>query len=260
MKYSLMLLCSLSTLSLAACSQDDQAVHVQNKGHLFYGHDGIQRASFTSIARPNINKYNPSPYSPDYRVGNGKVQMEAFTPIVAAQPSPATYRVENSAIGAVQSSDLAPPSKPWTPPTISNHSRVHSAANQSATFIPPVEGSVASNFGKQENGAVNDGVNYMLPAGEPVYASAAGEIAYVGDELKSYGTMAIIKHENGYNTSYAHLGRATVSKGASVQQGQIIGYVGQSGNVERPQLHFAIRKGADPVNPSTLLSKQLAAN
>lgn len=239
----------ITALSLTACSQEGADVHVSNKGHLFYGHDGIRNASHASYAPPQLDKYRPHPYNPDFRVKNGTVNLGSQH----VDTTPTKVQTAH-----VQTKELAPPQRSWQ--TTQPEPSVLTSSTKSSTFIPPVEGNVVSGYGKRANGSVNDGINYLLPAGEPVYASANGEVAYVGDELKSYGRMAIIKHPNGYNTSYAHLAHSTISKGQQVRQGQIIGYVGQTGNATRPQLHFAIRKGSEPVNPDTVLSKQIAAN
>lgn len=241
----------LASLTLAACTQSETA-KVNNKGHLFFGTNGGVYAAST-VAPPRLHTYRPSPYEPDFRAKNGKVQYHSIT----SQRTPAV----SQSYQHVETTTTSAPTEQWLAADAPIEVKAIEAPRAPRyTFEPPVESSVISGYGKQANGSVNDGVNYLLPAGEPVYASSGGKVAYVGNELKSYGNMVIIKHDNGYNTSYAHLGRSTVEKGKTVKQGQIIGYVGQTGNVDRPQLHFAIRQGADPVNPNTLLSKQLAAN
>jgi murein DD-endopeptidase MepM/ murein hydrolase activator NlpD len=105
---------------------------------------------------------------------------------------------------------------------------------------------------------VNDGVNIASVEGEPVWAAADGEVVYVGNELKGYGNMVLIKHSGSKTTSYAHLNRATVDKYDRVKQGDIIGYVGSTGNVKSSQLHFAIRDGTKPVDPKKYLSTKVA--
>ena len=250
---------------LTACSQDTTEVQIDRKGHLFYAQNGTtqSRTYASPYSLPKLHGGETSAYNPDYRFTHGREHPDTGdigTPPVTVkslEPLPNTnlHREKESWAVRSQPASYTQPVTQYNQPAIKQ-----TYQSQQHSFTPPVEASVVSGYGKKSNGSVNDGINYLIPAGEPVYASGNGEIAYTGDELKSYGEMVIIKHSNGYNTSYAHLGRSTVNKGDSVYQGQIIGYVGQTGNVDRPQLHFAIRKGSEPVNPNSLLSKQLAAN
>jgi murein DD-endopeptidase MepM/ murein hydrolase activator NlpD len=108
--------------------------------------------------------------------------------------------------------------------------------------------------------AVNDGINIASSEGEPVWAAADGEVVYVGNELQGYGNMVLIRHDGNRSTTYAHLNRATVDKYDRVKQGDIIGYVGSTGNVKQPQLHFAVREGKNPVDPRKYLARSLASN
>ena len=129
-------------------------------------------------------------------------------------------------------------------------------ASGKASFMWPVGSKkVISGFGPKSGGAENDGINIAMAEGEPIWASADGEIAYVGNETKGYGTMVIIKHAGSKTTTYAHMSRATVDKYDRVKQGDIIGYVGATGDVKSPQLHFAIRDGKDPVDPAKYLPR-----
>ena len=121
------------------------------------------------------------------------------------------------------------------------------------SFVWPVSGRVISNFGSTLAGERNDGINIATPLGTPIRASASGSISYAGNELKGYGNLVLIRHDNGYVTAYAHADRLIVERGDSVLKGQVIGYAGQTGDVETPQLHFEIRRGVTPVNPQQLL-------
>lgn len=135
------------------------------------------------------------------------------------------------------------------------------AANHDKAFIWPVNGSkILSGFGPKKGGKVNDGINIAADNGEPVWAAADGEVVYVGNELQGYGNMVLVKHANGKTTTYAHMGSISVDKYDRVKQGDIIGYVGSTGNVKEPQLHFAIRDGKDPVDPRKYLATRTASN
>jgi murein DD-endopeptidase MepM/ murein hydrolase activator NlpD len=128
------------------------------------------------------------------------------------------------------------------------------------TFVWPVSGRVLSDFGSTANGGKNDGINLAASKDTPIHASASGTVTYAGDELKNYGNLVLVKHTGGYTTAYAHADRLIVSRGDMVTRGQIIGYVGQTGDVTSPQLHFEIRSGTTPVNPRTYLSSATASN
>ena len=80
-------------------------------------------------------------------------------------------------------------------------------------------------------------------------------MAYVGNELKGYGNLIIIKHSGGWITAYAHLSKTLVKRGQKVVKGDQIAEVGSTGNVNSPQLYFGLRKGRDSVNPENYLAK-----
>jgi murein DD-endopeptidase MepM/ murein hydrolase activator NlpD len=120
-------------------------------------------------------------------------------------------------------------------------------------FIWPVRGHVVEGFGAGRNGTHNDGINIAARAGSSVYAAAAGEVVYVGNQLRGYGNLVLIKHEGGYLTAYAHNSVLLVHQGEHVARGQTIARVGSTGQVGEPQLHFEIRAGRNPVNPAEFL-------
>lgn len=134
------------------------------------------------------------------------------------------------------------------------------AKSDSGSFMWPVNSKkILSAYGPKGKGQANDGINIASAGGEPVWAAADGEVVYVGNELQGYGNMVLIKHTGDKSTTYAHLGRATVDKYDRVKQGDIIGYVGNTGNVKESQLHFAVREGKDPVDPLKFLKRNVAS-
>ncbi|HZB61800.1 MAG TPA: peptidoglycan DD-metalloendopeptidase family protein [Microvirga sp.] len=119
-------------------------------------------------------------------------------------------------------------------------------ASVSGDFRWPARGRVIAGFGA--NGG-NEGINIAVPEGTPVKAAEAGTVTYAGSEVKGYGNLVLIRHENGFVSAYAHNGSLSVKRGEQVKRGQVIATSGQTGNVTSPQLHFEIRKGATPVDP-----------
>jgi len=100
----------------------------------------------------------------------------------------------------------------------------------------------------------NDGINIAVPEGTSVKAAESGVVAYAGSELKGYGNLILIRHPNGFVTAYANNSDIEVKRGDTVKRGQTIAKSGQSGNVASPQLHFELRKGATPVDPTQYLA------
>jgi murein DD-endopeptidase MepM/ murein hydrolase activator NlpD len=94
------------------------------------------------------------------------------------------------------------------------------------------------------------GVDYAAPVGTPVRATADGSVSYVGRDGAN-GRMVRIRHKNGYETYYLHLRRygKGIKRGAEVASGQIIGYVGASGEVTGPHLDYRIKHRGRYINP-----------
>ena len=128
--------------------------------------------------------------------------------------------------------------------------------NANVRFQWPVRGHVLAEFGSYPGGERNNGINIATSHREPIRAAADGVVSYSGNELRGYGNLALIKHDNGYITAYAHADEFVVNKGDRVARGQVIGYAGQTGDVGSPQLHFELRRGPHgetPVDPRPYL-------
>ncbi|MEA2975173.1 MAG: hypothetical protein QOF19_693 [Alphaproteobacteria bacterium] len=121
-------------------------------------------------------------------------------------------------------------------------------------FRWPVRGRIIAGFGPKTNGQQNDGINLAVPEGTPVKAAEDGVVAYAGNELKGYGNLVLVRHPNGYVTAYAHASEVLVKRGDTIKRGQVIARSGQTGTVTSPQLHFEIRKGSAPVDPTQYLT------
>lgn len=94
------------------------------------------------------------------------------------------------------------------------------------------------------------GVELSGGNGEPVHAAAAGMVTYVGDSLKSYGQMVVIKHGPNYLSVYANNGKILVKEGQEVIRGEKIAEMGSGGT---GLLHFEIRHLGKPVDPLTVM-------
>ncbi len=121
------------------------------------------------------------------------------------------------------------------------------------SFRWPVRGRVITAFGPRSNGQQSDGIDLAVPEGTAVRAAEDGVVAYAGNELKGYGNLILIRHANGFVTAYAHASEIMVKRNDTVRRGQVIAKSGQTGNVSSPELHFEIRKGSSPVDPTLYL-------
>jgi murein DD-endopeptidase MepM/ murein hydrolase activator NlpD len=171
------------------------------------------------------------------------------TPAVAqaAKPAPAAAPVEPE---PVQSASMVAP----VAETQKEAAKPAEAVGALPKFRWPANGRVIAAYGPTTNGQQNDGINIALPENTPVKAAEDGVVAYAGNELKGYGNLVLVRHPNGYVTAYAHAKELLVKRGDQVKRGQMIARSGQTGNVNAPQLHFEIRKGATPLDPTKFLN------
>jgi murein DD-endopeptidase MepM/ murein hydrolase activator NlpD len=128
----------------------------------------------------------------------------------------------------------------------------------SGRFAWPVRGQVVSTFGRKGGGLVNDGVNIAAPLGTPIRAAHAGTVVYVGNEVRGFGNLILIRDGSGLVTAYAHADAVAVRQGQTVREGEVIGRVGRTGAVSTPQLHFQVRRDGRPVDPMRYLGGQVA--
>lgn len=131
---------------------------------------------------------------------------------------------------------------------------VKGSGSGSPAFRWPVRGRIIAGFGPKPNGQQNDGINLSVPEGTPIKAAEDGVVAYAGNELKGYGNLVLIRHPNGFVTAYAHASELMVKRGDTIKRGQTIAKAGQTGTVTSPQVHFEIRKGSSPVDPTQYLN------
>ncbi|MBK9079897.1 MAG: peptidoglycan DD-metalloendopeptidase family protein [Hyphomicrobium sp.] len=128
-------------------------------------------------------------------------------------------------------------------------------AGDSTKLRWPVNGRVIAGFGGRPDGTHNDGINLSVPLGTDVHAAEAGIVAYAGSELKGYGNLILLRHDNGWVTAYAHNDEMLVKRGDKIKRGQVIGKAGKTGTVDQPQVHFELRQGSKPVDPTPFMEK-----
>jgi biotin carboxyl carrier protein len=166
-----------------------------------------------------------------------------------AQPAPEPQKTARAEVQPIPQPKVATPVKPEPAPAAKEPEQTASLPSGASEFRWPARGRVISGFGS----AGNEGINIAVPEGTPVKAAESGTVAYAGSEVKGYGNLVLIRHDNGFVSAYAHNGEITVKRGDKVKRGQVVAKSGQSGNVTSPQLHFEIRKGSTPVDPMPFL-------
>jgi murein DD-endopeptidase MepM/ murein hydrolase activator NlpD len=117
----------------------------------------------------------------------------------------------------------------------------------SGQLIWPVNGPVVSAFGMRW-GRLHAGIDISVPSGTPIHAGDSGRVVLMGS-VGGYGNYTCIQHTGGLSTCYAHQSSFATSNGASVSQGQVIGYVGCTGHCFGDHLHFETRINGSPVDP-----------
>jgi murein DD-endopeptidase MepM/ murein hydrolase activator NlpD len=127
------------------------------------------------------------------------------------------------------------------------------------SFRWPVQGRIISVFGTKPDGGHNDGIDVAVPQGTSVKAAENGVVAYAGNELKGYGNLVLVRHANNWVSAYAHNEEVLVKRGDKVRRGQIIAKAGNTGSVSQPQVHFELRKGSRPVDPTKYMSQTSAS-
>lgn len=170
--------------------------------------------------------------APPYRIKPGQ---KLIIPVTEAQR---TRQVRDSQPAGVETSaSMAPP------PPLSDEG-----------FLWPVDGEMIGNFENDAASGRSGGVNIAARKGTPVRAADNGIVAYAGEALSGYGQMVMLRHAEGYVTLYAHNDAILVREGDVVRRGQSIAEVGDSGDVSGSQLHFELRKGTAPIDPTEVLA------
>ena len=146
---------------------------------------------------------------------------------------------------------------PPPPPPEDNDDGGRPAAYSGAGFAYPVRyAGVSSPFGNRYHPVLK---RYILHTGVdlvakyvPLRAAKAGVVTFAGN-MSGYGKIIIIRHDNGYETRYAHLSVISTNVGEHVNQGDLIGKTGNSGRTTGAHLHFEIRQNGVPKNPMKYL-------
>lgn len=119
----------------------------------------------------------------------------------------------------------------------------------------PVQGSLVGHFGLETHPRFgtqvrNDGVDIAVPVGTAVHAVAKGRVDAADEDYEGVGGLVVLNHGDGYYTIYSHLSEVSVTTGTEVPAGAVIGRSGEEGSLKGPVLHFEVRKGSSPLDPT----------
>ena len=130
---------------------------------------------------------------------------------------------------------------------------VFKMGNLSGKMMWPVDGKVSSPFGKWRGSHKHQGIDIPMPAGTPIRAAKNGVITRTGNNstmgFRGYGNFVLMDHGEGVQTFYAHCLSVAVVEGQRVMQGQVVGYVGNTGRSTANHLHFEVRVNNAKVDP-----------
>lgn len=178
-------------------------------------------------------------------------QLRDAAPVVAeahavpAIPSTETRASPQTAAVAAAPPQVAPPAPHIRPEA----ARVPEIDDDNLGWIWPTNGKVIAGFSESAN---LKGIDIAGRAGQPVVASAAGKVVYVGSGLRGYGKLVIVKHNGTFLSAYAHNREILVKEGQQVAKGQKIAEMGDSDS-DQVKLHFEIRRLGKPVDPAKFL-------
>lgn len=164
------------------------------------------------------------------------------TPIPATGGEVGSVPVVREPVGG--RAPVAEPTAAETPAPATGETAPAPAPAGSGQWQWPTNGLLVAGF----NEASNKGLDIGGSVGDPVYAAAAGKVVYAGSGLRGYGKLIVIKHNQEYNSVYAHNDKLLVKEDDQVVQGQKIAELGSS-EADRPKLHFEIRKQGKAVDP-----------
>lgn len=193
---------------------------------------------------------NANGISPPYQIRAGQVLRLDLRGTVTSSRQTASTSAPPKAKAPSRVSVPAPRNEP-APRVQKAPDRGTALPNQNQTVAGivwrwPHVGTLLAGF--STSGKVNKGIDIAGNAGDPVRASAAGNVVYAGNGLLGYGNLIIVNHNEHYLSAYAHNRKILVREGEEVKAGQTIAELGSSG-ADRNKLHFEIRKNGNPVDP-----------
>jgi len=212
-----------------------------------FGRDVKDLARWNNIDDPSRIRVGQS-----LRVVPPSGESAAVLPVTPTAPA-VTKPLEGTSAPGTSVPPAGMPAAPAEPPTApgpvaSIPEAKPAAPAPAADWIWPVDGKVIDRFDEKRN----KGIGIAGKEGDPVVASADGQVVYSGSGLRGYGNLVILKHNDDFISAYAHNRQILVKQGQMVKRGQRIAEVGKS-DATQPKLHFEIRRQGKPVDPLAYL-------
>ena len=133
---------------------------------------------------------------------------------------------------------------------LANSSEEKKTISSKNTFMKPVKGKIISKYNPNGVKKKNQGIDFQVSAGSPVFAVAPGNVALITDNTENFGKIVLIRHENNLISIYGRVARVLVKKNEFVNKGQKIGSMAENTSDDaQVTLHFELRKGTKSVNP-----------
>lgn len=252
----------LVLLSGCASSTNAPVVDRQHRGQPVRAVKPVTSGSY--VVRPKDTLYSIA-----FRYGRDWKELAASNRIAAPytirpgqviyfSKKPQTVTARPAARAAAQPATTArqqPAAKPATPAAkpAKQASKPAPVAAPTGNWLWPADGTVISRFSTATT--LNKGIDIAGKIGQPVKATAKGTVVYAGSDLRGYGELLIIKHNDTFISAYGHNRRLLVSEGQAVSAGQQIAEMGSTGT-DRVKLHFEIRRQGTPVDPLQYLPKR----
>jgi lipoprotein NlpD len=205
---------------------------------------------FLVILVSTINLFSCSTNTPAPIVDHSSTSKNVNNPTSSTSkitPSGATVSPIPAPKPIVQKKISKEPAKPEvktesTSPTV--------AIDNAFKLTKPTKSSIINPF----NEVSNKGVDFGGTLGDEVLAAADGKVIYAGSNLRTYGNLVIVNHNNGFVTVYANNKSLLVKEGETVKRGQKIAEMGNSES-EKVKLHFELRKNSKPVDPTAFFKE-----
>ncbi|BBV74745.1 hypothetical protein STW0522RAO56_07990 [Raoultella planticola] len=223
----------VSSLVIAGCSSssDSGSVYTVKRGDTLYRISRTTGTSINDLARLNN-------ISPPYTIEVG--QRLKLNPGSGTTKGGSSAKSRAGTRTAASKSPVTLPPVSWPP------------VGQRC-WRWPTSGKVILPYSSNDGG--NKGIDIAGTRGQPVYAAGAGKVVYVGNQLRGYGNLIMIKHGEDYISAYAHNDKMMVNNGQNVKIGQQIATMGSS-DADSVRLHFQIRYRATAIDPLRYLPPQ----
>ncbi len=206
------------------------AKHTVETGETIYSIARLYNVSVTSLAK--LNKLDA-----EFTIYLGQ---NIIIPITQNKISPPKKKIKTASETLVDKKDKSVPL-----------SEKQNAISTKNVFILPVKGKIISKYNPNNEKQKNQGIDFQVSPGSPVFAAASGNVALITDNTKNFGKIVLIRHKNNLISIYGRVAKVIVKKNEVVTKGQKIGLMAEKANDGKNQtiLHFELRRGTQSVNP-----------